>query len=199
MALFMFLENKYTRWYLTIVNTAKNQKRKKLKKNNPEYVYYEKHHIIPQSLGGTETVLLTAKEHFICHLLLCKMTVGQAKHKMINALIKMAYAKSRGQQRYVSRTYCIIKKLISEKNSEMFKGKPLSLETRSKMKGVNGKWKRELKHKQRMLGSNNPSFGKTGANNVANREDVRLKISQSKLGRKRVYKEDGLYYYERKI
>ena len=39
--------------------------------------YYEKHHILPKSLGGsndeTNLVKLTAREHFICHWLLVKM------------------------------------------------------------------------------------------------------------------------------
>ena len=40
-------------------------------------VYYELHHILPKSLGGLDTnenlVMLTLREHFICHLLLAKM------------------------------------------------------------------------------------------------------------------------------
>ena len=40
-------------------------------------VYLEKHHIVPKCVGGTNDesnlVLLTAKEHYICHLLLTKM------------------------------------------------------------------------------------------------------------------------------
>ena len=39
--------------------------------------YTEKHHIIPKSLGGRDSkdnlVELSAREHFICHLLLTKM------------------------------------------------------------------------------------------------------------------------------
>lgn len=39
--------------------------------------YYESHHIVPKCIGGTDKienlVLLTAKEHFICHLLLEKI------------------------------------------------------------------------------------------------------------------------------
>lgn len=38
--------------------------------------YSETHHILPVSLGGTNDkpnkVVLTAKEHYICHLLLTK-------------------------------------------------------------------------------------------------------------------------------
>ena len=40
-------------------------------------VYYEKHHILPRCIGGTNDksnlVLLTAKEHYICHRLLTLM------------------------------------------------------------------------------------------------------------------------------
>ena len=39
--------------------------------------YYEVHHILPRSLGGNDDknnlVKLSAREHFICHLLLVKM------------------------------------------------------------------------------------------------------------------------------
>lgn len=47
--------------------------------NNPpsEHVYSERHHIIPVSLGGTNNknnlVILTAREHFVAHMLLAEM------------------------------------------------------------------------------------------------------------------------------
>jgi hypothetical protein len=69
----MFLENKYKKWYYSIILNARKEKRIK-----NTLIYYEKHHIIPKCLNGTNDkenlVLLTAKEHFICHKLLCKMT-----------------------------------------------------------------------------------------------------------------------------
>jgi hypothetical protein len=72
----MFKENKYTKWYYAIVSIAKTQQRMK----GPA-VYYESHHIIPRLLGGSDTldnlVLLTAREHFLCHLLLVKMLKGE--------------------------------------------------------------------------------------------------------------------------
>jgi hypothetical protein len=49
-------------------------------------VYYEKHHILPKSLGGSDEnenlVKLTAREHYFAHLLLAKF----AGHKMVIAL-----------------------------------------------------------------------------------------------------------------
>lgn len=189
----MFIENKYTNWYNLIIENAKLQLRKK--KNG---IYYESHHIIPKSMGGIEEVLLTAKEHYICHLLLCKMVTGKDKHKMINALIKMAFNKSKGQERYTAKSYSIVRKLIAEKNSEMFKGVPKSESIKQNMKGRSGTWIRDDVHKQRMIGENNPGYGKTGSLNVMNNFENRKKVSESKIGRKRIYREDGSHYYERK-
>lgn len=68
----MFLENKYTRWYYSIIRNAEKENRKR-----NDIMYYENHHIIPKCLNGnnnkTNLILLTSKEHFICHKLLCKM------------------------------------------------------------------------------------------------------------------------------
>ena len=53
--------------------------------------YSEKHHIIPKCMGGGNNkgnlVNLTAKEHFICHLLLTKMLTGKDKNKMVYELL----------------------------------------------------------------------------------------------------------------
>ena len=69
----MYLQNKYTRWYYNIIQRAQSR-------ILPADVYTEKHHIIPSSLGGSNSISniasLTSREHFICHLLLTKMTTG---------------------------------------------------------------------------------------------------------------------------
>ena len=68
----MFFDNKYTKYYYNIISAAVTQHR------NKKDAYYENHHIIPKCLGGSNApnnlVLLTAREHFICHLLLTKMS-----------------------------------------------------------------------------------------------------------------------------
>ena len=57
--------------------------------------YFEKHHILPKSLGGTNKkeniVKLTAREHFICHWLLVKMynKGTNERNKMLCALWRM--------------------------------------------------------------------------------------------------------------
>lgn len=49
-----------------------------------EDVYYECHHILPKSLGGTDDpenlIYLTAEEHFLAHMLLAKMHGGAMWH-----------------------------------------------------------------------------------------------------------------------
>jgi hypothetical protein len=72
----------------------------------PKEIYTEAHHIIPKSLGGTDDrsniAVLTAREHYICHLLLPKMTQGPAYHKMIRAHVIMSGRKIYGSRVYAS-------------------------------------------------------------------------------------------------
>lgn len=74
----MYLTNKYTLWYKNIITKAQQRV------NHDGY--FEKHHILPKSLGGSNDpdnlVKLTPKEHFVCHMLLPKMTEGIARTKM---------------------------------------------------------------------------------------------------------------------
>lgn len=82
----MFIHNKYCRWYYDIVNRAKTSV------YDPSS-YTERHHIIPRSLGGSNDpsniVVLTAREHYICHLCLTKMTTGKDKRRMVFAMRMM--------------------------------------------------------------------------------------------------------------
>lgn len=132
----MYLQNKYTRIYFSIIENARNR---------TIDGYKEKHHIIPQSLGGTNDlnniVELTAREHFICHLLLTKMVEGTAKSKMYQASWIMASAVSKGQHRYKvnNRIYEFLKLKMSEvKKSKTTwnKGKSPSDETRLKLRAA---------------------------------------------------------------
>lgn len=94
----MFKINKYTTWYYNIVKTA----RAKVRTKNDGY--FERHHIIPKSLNGsnkkTNIILLTAREHFVCHRLLVKMAIGVA------ALRKMHHAFWSMCNRNTTRAYC---------------------------------------------------------------------------------------------
>lgn len=92
----VFIQNKYTRIYYSIISNAQAR-------TLPKETYIEKHHIIPKSLGGNNSagnlVKLTAREHFICHWLLTKMTIGVSYQKMLYALHVMQ-AMTEDQQRY---------------------------------------------------------------------------------------------------
>jgi len=59
------------RLYNGIINKAKSENRRRGE------IYYERHHILPRSMGGTDQkdnlVLLTAKEHFVVHHLLWRI------------------------------------------------------------------------------------------------------------------------------
>lgn len=144
----MFLQNKYTNYYYQIINKAKNR---------ILTGYKEDHHIIPKSLKGNDEpeniVSLTAREHFICHLLLVKMVeIGPVQYKMYKAASMMANVAGRGQERYKvsSRVYEILKKSIDvplevrqkmsvaqkerfNEQSGTFLGKSHSKSTREKM------------------------------------------------------------------
>jgi hypothetical protein len=89
----MFLDNKYSKWYFSLVKN----------KNKSIEGYSEKHHIIPRSLGGDDSVnniaILTAKEHYIAHLLLTKITDGANRQKMLHAYVMIAQCKDKNQLR----------------------------------------------------------------------------------------------------
>lgn len=122
----MFVENKYFKYYYSIVDRAKSR---------TIYGYKERHHIIPKSLGGSNNkeniVDLTAREHFICHLLLTKMTDGKNKKSMVFALNALCNLENKLQSRYKSRMYEFSRKMFSEEQSKI------------------------------MIGPGNPMFGKT--------------------------------------
>lgn len=91
----MFLDNKYTKWYYNIIETANTRA-------NENLGYIERHHIIPKSLGGSNDkdnlTKLTGREHFVMHRLLTKMCEHPMHaRKMKNALCAMMYnSKTRG-------------------------------------------------------------------------------------------------------
>lgn len=154
----MFNNTKYTKWYFTIINNAEKQQRKK-----GMGIYYESHHIIPKSLEGDNSkrnrALLTAKEHYVCHLLLPKMCLNSKhKGKMVFALMNLSEAANtyRYPHRYTSRLYQRAKahyiKHISGPNSYMFGV--------AKTPSIRAKISATKKAKGLSVGKNNPMYGK---------------------------------------
>jgi hypothetical protein len=131
----IFINNKYTRWYYNIVTNAGSR---------ISEGYTEKHHIIPKSCGGSNLkenlVKLTPKEHFICHLLLIRMTEGQFRYKMAYALNRMLTTNGK-QDRYIptSRKFKKIRLQISNSlkgHSSPMKGRSHSEESKKKMSEI---------------------------------------------------------------
>src|SRR5882672_8941090 len=84
-----FIKNKYYLWYYQIIDKAR--------KRGIPGEYYERHHIMPKCMGGTNDfwniVNLTFREHFLVHWILPKMTTGKTKWKMMNAFVAMIRSK----------------------------------------------------------------------------------------------------------
>jgi hypothetical protein len=99
----------YQRIYNQIIDRAKKRELEG---------YKERHHIIPKCMGGSNKkenlVELTAREHYICHLLLCR--IHPNSQKLIYALTSMIFLNNSKQQRYFpsSRVIEQIKCLSSE-------------------------------------------------------------------------------------
>lgn len=180
-----FLQNKYTKWYFNIISNA-------TKRNTSQTEYHENHHILPkcksmfpQYISFTKNpwnkAALTAREHYICHLLLIKMTTGKPKASMYTAFNRM---NSSNTSKYKSTHYELFRKSFS--NSMIGKSNPNY--------GNSYKWTEEQKSKQSqkfkgrqqhpntrkalddMLLNNHPFIGKTRS------KETKMKISQSLVG-----------------
>jgi hypothetical protein len=158
--------------------------------------YTEKHHIVPKSFAKDLSILnindpnnivsLTAKEHYVCHLLLARMFNGKFKRKMSYAIHRLSYSNNGNKQEvYVSsRHYELLKRqhslnLMGEGNP-MF-GKLHNEYTKKKISQAASKRivskETRLKMSESHKGSNNSMYGQTHT------EDSRKKISDKSKGR----------------
>lgn len=124
----MFRDSKYTKWYFQIVT-----------KPDTNATYIEDHHIVPRSLGGSNAksnrVKLSARQHFVAHLLLTKMVSGQARHKMIWALHRMTFSNGLTHQRnFKSSEYEMARRIFKLHASSSQKGRVFTEETLAKMR-----------------------------------------------------------------
>ena len=143
--------------------------------DNPVEGYVERHHIVPKSEGGSDDddnkVNLTAREHYIAHLLLAKI---YNDYKMYSAVVYMQ-CKTKRQKRdfkFNSHLYEQIRKDFSIKNSEAHKGQiPWN-------KGIPQSEEAKKKNSEAHKGKQSPFKGKHRS------ETVRRKISEARKGKK---------------
>lgn len=206
----LFISNKYTTVYFKIISAAQIR--------DPLSGYVEKHHIIPKSLGGTNSkdniVALSAREHFICHWLLTKMTADQySQFKMCKAFVCMLYMDTSDKRYKISgKMFENIKKRNAKIYSDAMKGsnnpmygKEVSDETKQKLsisntgKIASDETRKKISNalkgrtfseesKQRM---SNAKKGKYKRNmnpmyGVLHSEETKLKISEAALARPKV-------------
>lgn len=162
----VFIQNKYTNWYNGIIDNA-------IARTLSPDTYTERHHIIPKSLGGDNSpenlVKLTAREHFICHMLLVRMTAGKDKRGMAYAAWQMTFMQNRDRYNPSSRMYEILKSQLSK----TYKGVPKTYAS-----FLNKTHTAESKQKQSVIkkGVNNPMYGRTQS------ADAKLNIKMSQIG-----------------
>ena len=140
----------YQKIYDAIIQKARLEKREKGKS-----IYYEAHHIIPKCLGGEGTyqqwkthpniVLLTAREHYICHILLHQ--IYPENIKLMYAIYAMSKQTTNKMERKINNSviYETIKSKIANLGVSEEVRKKISISVSKTMTGV--KLKEEHKYK----------------------------------------------------
>jgi hypothetical protein len=171
----IFLSNKYTKWYFNIIEYAKS---------NPHIGYTERHHIVPKSFyssrsetgcieGDADTdtnlVNLTARQHYVCHLLLTKMTTGHNKSKMVYALHRTVHGNTKNLIK-CSRIYESLKEQFRQIQSDKISGEG------------------NYFYGKRFTGEQNHFYGKSHS------DETKAKISKSRKGKGgRAGKDNSMY------
>lgn len=129
----------YKKNYYDYINYVKT-----LNRNKNDGNYYEKHHIIPRSLGGDDSkdnlVLLTAREHFLAHYLLWKFNPCRQTAYAFRTMLYMANSNQNRTYKMVSsKVYQRLKIQYAEyvslanKGNKSRLGKHLSEESKEKI------------------------------------------------------------------
>jgi len=161
--------------------------------------YFENHHILPRSLGGLDIkdnlVLLTAKEHFICHFLLAKHYIKfgniAEQKKMIAAFTQMC--RDSNGSRIRSRSYQYARKMWSDhmKQNHWAFDNDWKIAQSERMKQYYAenpmfRKKYEIEEKQCACGCGNTFMKRTGksqkyihGHNVRNNSSIKEKQSKS--------------------
>lgn len=151
--------------------------------------YCEHHHVVPKSMGGTDSksniALLTAREHYLIHWLLFKI------HRNREMAFAWFYMCGKGVvgKRYTSHTFMYAKKAKAEFQSKFFAGKRLSEEHRQKLSAAKkGRTYADLgRHgdsplKGRPLTEQHKQKVSLSGKGRKHSPEVRARLSQSKTG-----------------
>ena len=167
--------NEFLMKYVELVDDALNQLRVKKPKTDPNYVYYEYHHILPRCLFpdfkdvAENIVTLTAREHFMAHYYLTKIFDSRA--------LDFAYWRlcTDGRGRMITaEEYELGKLLAVQRSSELNSGKKRTAEQRQKIsERLTGRACQE-KTKQKM---SNSHLG------YRHTEEAKQKMSSSRKGK----------------
>lgn len=177
----LFMSSFYFMNYLKIYNQIIDRAKERILEQD---VYTEKHHIIPKCIGGTNDfnniVVLTGREHFICHRLLVKIYPNNKK--LIHSFWMMSNC--RKDNRYIpsSRAYNEAKILHSKAISEHLIGKKLSKLTKDKISKANLGKKRTEEQRENI--SNSLKGKPNGWNGRKHSEKAKQKMTEAKIGTK---------------
>lgn len=118
----------YRHIYMRIISHAKSKQSQGLrKKGNGNY--YEAHHILPRSLfpnwvkRKSNIVLLTAREHFFCHQLLCKIYPSREMAYALTAFIRRPNT-TLSSYKITSKEYQRLRELHSNMQKNLMKEHP---------------------------------------------------------------------------
>ena len=153
---------------------------KRLQTPLPDDEYGEVHHIIPKSEGGTNDkdnlVRLSAREHYIAHLLLARIYNDS---KMWFAIHRLLFGYERNYTRTTSRLYSTIRVQNSRWMSEVHKGKS----TWNKGKSLSEEHKRKISKSMRGKPFSEEHIRKLSEANKNISEETKRKISEAKKGK----------------
>lgn len=137
--------SKYFKWYLQLIEHARKSKASG---------YTEKHHILPRSCGGDDSsanvVALSARQHFVAHLMLVRFMTNEAKAKMFYAVTAMNMSSIGTLPRYFnSLQYGYLKEQLQHIRSDSMKNLWSDTEWRSKrLLNYRSPWKNPKSHRK---------------------------------------------------
>lgn len=172
----------YQRIYNLLVQKAQDRK------EIPDVI--EKHHILPKSMGGSNSksniVFFTPKEHYVSHHLLWKIYRNKEMHYAFWLMVNKTSSDGRRVYKVNSRTYSLAKEEHRLQVSKTHTGKTRSEESKRKSgsaikgripwnKGLTGVYSKETLEK----------ISKAARNRIPESEDTKRKKSLSHIGIKK--------------